>query len=313
MVSLAACIPPELFDNILSFVGDQFRLYPFFDDFNPAAWREETKHLSVCAATCVRWARLTRPRMFDHIVLRSYQDLHRLQSLLSCSSSRRIESVGNVLKGLTLLYTLGDHPWFHGVAGLKASWAPSLCEVFLRIRGPATPAFIAASTRQPILHPLFFSAPRMLSMRNFGRLVVSLHIENIHLSSPTMLYNLQQDCFLLRPWALRCANVTWDHYPGSAELKLTCHTNAAPSIEALECTDHVLLLAMAHSVPNRPFLPRPQGPHISVQHTSNLLDAMRITRSRLSEGKSMRFEIQSIAAFRLIQSYTGVSLPPGTF
>ena len=64
MASIAAGIPPELFKNILAFVGDDNRLgnNGTFDAFpynNPATRREEMQHLSVCALTCVYWAQLT--------------------------------------------------------------------------------------------------------------------------------------------------------------------------------------------------------------------------------------------------------------
>ena len=72
---MVANIPPELFENILSFVGDDNRLHLLTEPLDLAARRGEMKHLSACAATCVYWARLTRWHMFEHIVVQSYKRL----------------------------------------------------------------------------------------------------------------------------------------------------------------------------------------------------------------------------------------------
>lgn len=86
------------------------------DSFDGAEWREEIRCVAACAATCAYWARLTRPRMFDHVILRSYEDYCRFTPLLRThSTSHRIEPIGNMLLDVTLFYTLGDHPWFHTV------------------------------------------------------------------------------------------------------------------------------------------------------------------------------------------------------
>ncbi|KAI0084294.1 hypothetical protein BDY19DRAFT_541316 [Irpex rosettiformis] len=127
MSSLGASIPPELFEHILVYVGDEDRLWNGKD---PMARREEMKHLSACALTCVYWAQLTRWRMFYRLVLRSAKDINDLRSLLQ------------------IYYKLGDIPWFHNVSGLVASGADNLDCVFFHVLGPVPPAFMAGNTRR---------------------------------------------------------------------------------------------------------------------------------------------------------------------
>lgn len=250
MTSLAASIPPELFKNILFFVGDEERLDPLEHRFTLAARREEMKHLSVCASTCVYWAQLTRERMFELLVLRSSKDLSDLKSLLRTPSATpsRIEPLGKILRDVAVYYTLGDRPWFHNVGGLKACGVPHLQYFYLHITGPATPVFTAASTRRPVLHPLFFASPRVLPVKFPYRL--HLTIENVHLPNSASLFNLLQDCLSLHPQHIKCSNLTWDQdseaAPSSSSmtLKLACRVKSLLPVSAVGCTDDVLAAAM---------------------------------------------------------------------
>lgn len=252
MTSLAADMPAELFENILYFVGNEDRLDPTgdHDNFDPSAWREEIKHLSVCAATCVYWARLSRPRMFEHVALLSHNDLCSLQTLLrNSSSSHRIDSIGTMLFKLTLFYTLGDQPWFYHARGLNVYGASGLHRIFLHIIGPATPAFIAASSGGFLLHPLSISTPRILQMSIFHDIAVAVYIKNIHLPKPTVLFDLLRDCVSLQPESISCETITWDDpavTPSFPRLKFTCAFRP-PFMTAWGCTDDAFVAALAHT------------------------------------------------------------------
>ena len=153
--SLAASIPPELFKNVLAYVGDECLLVntDMLDTTSPnhvsaiAARRDEMRHLSACTLTCVYWAQLTREHLFQRLILRSSKDMSGLLSFIHAPQSPRIPPICDILRYLFVYYTLGDQPWFHNLAGPVANRQVSpFLDVCLIITGPATPAFVAAST-----------------------------------------------------------------------------------------------------------------------------------------------------------------------
>ena len=288
MTSLGTSIPPELFENILYFVGNDPRIDPH-DVWSQSAQREQKKHVSACAATCVYWARLTRPHIFHDIVLKSYNDYREFLSLLRAyPSSQQLESVGSMLKSITLRYTLGDLPWFHSfVANFKTYGIEKSTNILLHIDGPAAPALISASTRRSVLHPLSFATPRTLTMSVFRDIPIKMYIRNIHLPNPVVLFNLLQDCASLQAQVIECESVTWDHDPGHAPsgLVYTCHKHSTRRVFTTGCTDDALVAIMLHSVPPYMVSPAHKDPCLSSAETSYLLDIMRLTRgpSELSD------------------------------
>ena len=317
MTSLATTIPPELLNNILSFVGDEERLHPLEHHFSLGARQEEMRHLSVCASTCVYWAQLTRERMFELLVLRSSEDLYNLQSLLRAPSitPSRIKPIAETLLEIVVYYMLGDRPWFHNIGGLKAHGAPHLRCLYLRITGPATPVFTAASTRRPVLHPLFFASPRALPVKFSCRFHIS--IENLHLPNPASLFNLMQDCLSLYPQHARCSNLTWDQdsqvtpLSGLGMFKPACRADSLLPVSAVGCTDDVLAAMMIQSVPHHEFSRRRWGPHLSLPDTSSLFDIMHITWDPSSRRRKSRdFVFSSNMNFNVIQSRIAMRLPP---
>ena len=323
--SLAASIPPELFRDILAYVGDEARLgfdkyLRFSSSLDPDARREEMKHLSACASTCVYWAQLTRERMFEHLILRSSKDMYGLLSLLRAPQSPRIPPICNILGDLYVYYTLGDHPWFHNLAGLPSRYRISnLVWLKLYITGPATPAFVTASTRGSMLHPSFFAVPRVLPVMFPKSCNFFIDIENIHLPNPTVLFTLLQDCLSLRPRRINCANLTWDQdpvlqtTPSSIGLKYACRTAGIYFSTVSECTDNTLVVAMLESVPHHEFFQRRQGPHLDPLETSFLFDVMRTTWSGLSPKleRTKTFAILLNSDPGSIQEKVKVRLPTG--
>ena len=327
--SLAASIPPELFRNILAYVGDEARLgYDGYlhlsSSLDPDARREEMKHLSACASTCVYWAQLTRERMLPLLILRSSKDMSSLLSFLRAPQSPRIPPICNILRYLHVFYTLGDHPWFHSLADLQSrSRISNLASLNLYITGPATPAFVTASTRGSILHPLFFAVPRVLPIIFPKSCGFYLSIINIHLPNPTMLSNLVQDCLSLLPRSVYCTNLTWDvnpvlqATPSSIGLKYACRTADAYSNNISGCTDDILVAAMLESVPHHEFFQpeRRQGTYLSPWETSFLFDIMRTTWSRPSSERRRidEFSIWSYSDLDNIQEHVAVRLSAGVF
>ncbi|KAI0084318.1 hypothetical protein BDY19DRAFT_542839 [Irpex rosettiformis] len=298
MSSLGASIPPELFEDILFYVGDGDRLMPSED---PTARREEMKHLSACALTCVYWAQLTRVDMFQRLVLRSSKDISGLRSLLRASSSDRLDPIGTFFEELVIYYKLDDVPWFHNVPGLVASGADVLDSVCLHVLGPVPPAFTAGNTRQSILHPLFFAVPRVIPMTSFHKFYVHVYVENIHFTHPTMLYNLLQDCKLLHPWNMTCRNLTWDHDPTATPSLFgwaPVHHSRLECMYPSQCTDNALTSVMALSVPRHESSRRP---HLNSTDSSSLVDIMRASRG---QGASAR----SISGFNNVQERSAARL-----
>ncbi|KAI0092283.1 hypothetical protein BDY19DRAFT_590783 [Irpex rosettiformis] len=310
MASLAASIPPELFKGILLYVGDWGRLRPRED---PTVRREEMKHLSACALTCVYWAQLTRGRMFKRLALRSPKDLCGLRSFLRASSSGRLPSIGELLRELVIFYKLGDIPWFHNVPGLVASGGYYLGLVHFHVLGPVPPAITAGNTRWSILHPLFFAVPRVLPMNSFHKLDVSVHVENIHFFYPTMLRNLLHDCNLLGPSFIYCTNLTWDHEtnliwdhdptvpPSSLDWTLTHHSHLR-IMRSSQCTDNSRAAFMALSVPRHESSRRL---HLNRTDSSALID---IIRTSWGQDTSAGFGIKSISGFDGVQECSAAIL-----
>lgn len=280
MASIAASMPPELFANTLSFVGDPSRLRPHED---PRARREEMKHLSACASTCVYWAKLIRPRIFAEPVLRSAKDLHGLQSLLRCSSpSTRIDPIKRLIRCPNVFYKLGDYPWFCNLGELEAYRTREWSSVDLHVAGPVPPGFISANTQRAVLHPLFYSVPRVLPMTI--KLDIHLNVENVHFPTPTLLFNLLQDCLLLHPRRMSCRNLTWDRSsiatPFSVGFTLACRQD---HVVASRCTDDALVTAMMQGIPHIPHSLRSSVPQLCLTESCHLLDVMRSTYGSTEE------------------------------
>ncbi|KAI0092212.1 hypothetical protein BDY19DRAFT_903925 [Irpex rosettiformis] len=274
---------------------------------HPMARREEMKHLSACALTCVYWAQLTRQRMFERLVLWSPKDLCGLRPLLRASKNGRLDPIGHFIRVLVVYYKLGDHPWFHSVGGLEASGADELRHVYLHILGPVPPAFTVGDTRRSVSHPLFYAVLRVLPMTSFYKLEVHVSIENIHFTHPAMLFNLLQDCKLLRPWWIFCINLTWDHdstaTPSSIGWTFTHHSNIL--VDASHCTQSTLAAAMALCVPRHELSLRP---HLSLIDASCLVDIMRASQPPNKSDVSTYSVIRSFSGFEEVQRLTAARL-----
>ena len=325
--SLAASIPPELFKNILAYVGSAGRPGYVSDGvrtyFDVDVRREEMKQLSACALTCVYWAQSTRERMFQFLILRSSKDMSGYLSLLRAAQSPRIPPICDILQYLAVYYTLGDHPWFHNLTGLWARYRVShLDQIELHITGPARPAFVTASSRGSMLHPLFFAAPRTLPVVWPKSCNFSLHIENIHLPNPTVLSNLLQDCLSLRLDHVKCTNLTWDFdpvlqaraTPSSIGLEYACRTaDKYLNVLVSGCTDDTLVAAMLKSVRHHEFSQRRQSPRLDPLESSYLFDVMHTTWYGTSPESEQTgtFHIQSDSDSESIQEDISVRLPLG--
>ena len=274
MGSIGAGIPPELFANTLSFVGDQTRMRPHE---GPWARRAETKNLSACASTCVYWAQLIRPRIFSEHVLRSAKDLRDFQSLLRAPPpSARIKPIRRLVRCPSVFYKLGDYPWFCTIGGLEAYGAHELVGVDLHVGGPVPPGLISSNTQRPVLHPLFYSSPRVLPMAT--KLDIHLYVENICFPTPALLSNLLQDCLSLHPRRMSCRNLTWDHNipatPATIGFTLACRQD---HVVASGCTDDALVAAMVQGIRRVPHSLRRPIPQLSLPESFHLLDVMRST------------------------------------
>lgn len=73
MLATAADVPPELFDHILDYFGREFSIIR-----TPERRTESKRALSQCSLTCRFWASRCQPRIFEHITLRSLEDVNTL-------------------------------------------------------------------------------------------------------------------------------------------------------------------------------------------------------------------------------------------
>jgi hypothetical protein len=103
-----ADIPPELFTRILLYVGEESALRDI--------WSHERRitiaHLTACCLTCVYWAKACRPKIFKHILLQSYDDVHSL-SLLVSLTPKTLSPILDLVHVLHLVQYLNGRPWLH--------------------------------------------------------------------------------------------------------------------------------------------------------------------------------------------------------
>ncbi|KAI0092284.1 hypothetical protein BDY19DRAFT_590941 [Irpex rosettiformis] len=304
MASHAASIPPELFENILIHVGDKDRLRSRED---PTERREEMKHLSACALTCLYWARLTRERMFERLVLRSAEDLQGLRTLLGASSNDRLCPIASLLQVVVIYHKLGDLPWFHNARGLKKSLTDRLRDIVLHILGPVPSALTDGNTRRSELQPLFHTLPRVLPMTSFCRRYVKVYVENIHFTRPTVLFNLLQDCHLVHLHSIHCKNLTWDDdaTPFSPDWQFTDWPNMQVLVS--QCKDNTRVAAMALSLPPHEFFLRP---HLSSADCSCIIDIIRAlsNQSPNEQDGSPDLKIRTISRFDYVRGLTPAAL-----
>ena len=312
MISLAASIPPELFKDILSFVGDTTLLIPQAQSSeDQPARRAEMKHLSVCASTCIYWARLTRERMLSMLILRSYTDLCDFRSLLRAPSSTRLDPIGNLVQALYVFYKLDDRFWPHNVGGLKVHGLRSLYRMVMHVRGPIPNGF-TAHNNQAVLHPLFVSMPKALSM-GLRTCTNGLHImiADIHFPNLIILHNLLQDLVSLGPLNMICSRLTWDTGPESPSL----HPNgmgfscSLSNVHVTGCTNDFLVAGMVVNIPRRQY----RQPCVSLSDTVHLVDIQRSCTDPHNRSEIFCMELLSEIGLSNSQRITGARLPEGAF
>ncbi|KAI0088199.1 hypothetical protein BDY19DRAFT_994121 [Irpex rosettiformis] len=112
MTSAAARIPPELYSNILVFVGP----YDILSTPSRSREKKEAKQLlSACSLTCFYWATQCRERIFRFLILRSLEDIRTLRSFTS-SPLPRLPSILAQVRYLTAEWKLAQgQPWIHNL------------------------------------------------------------------------------------------------------------------------------------------------------------------------------------------------------
>ncbi|KAI0801947.1 hypothetical protein BC629DRAFT_1591609 [Irpex lacteus] len=289
-LSSAARIPQELFDTIVSFIGHDQRLGlelhgREFDFASHESRKEEIQHLSASALTCVRWANLTRGRMFHSVVLRSPDDLRSLKSFLRPSRpDTRIRSIGDCLQTLVVFYQLDRYPWFYDIQTLRANGAHTLDRVHLHITGHISTS-LRAGTRagSTIRHPLFHRSPRALPISFPESIAVDIILEGIHLPDYDMVWNLIRDLDPLRAYDIYCHRITWDEVPDASTSmsrfipSFACD-HITPQASVRGCTDDVFTITLLHDRARRRMLSgkeRGLHPLLSISDSLQLVHIMR--------------------------------------
>ncbi|PSR77435.1 hypothetical protein PHLCEN_2v7866 [Hermanssonia centrifuga] len=99
MAAPGADIPEDLFERILDFL-----------EIVPEGTKDKKSNLVKCALTCRYWARRCQPRIFEHIFLRSREDVDQLLYFLESSLGR----ISSYVKHLYLSQTAAAFiPWIH--------------------------------------------------------------------------------------------------------------------------------------------------------------------------------------------------------
>ncbi|KAI0681708.1 hypothetical protein BC835DRAFT_1425307 [Cytidiella melzeri] len=112
-MATAASIPPELFADILHHVGYvAYSRSPMLRQFDSQERRDTIRHLASCSLTCVSWARACRPKIYKHIRLQSWNDLHRLSSLV-LGTSAHFTPVSAYIEYAELVQRLDERFWLH--------------------------------------------------------------------------------------------------------------------------------------------------------------------------------------------------------
>lgn len=111
-MSIAASIPPELFQYILTHVGDYQVLS--LDPKLPKR-KEMVRHLAACSLTCVYWAQVCRPKAFQCIWVRSFDDLQALMVLV-LDVPGRFTPISRYIDYAHCVQLLDDRPWLHNLS-----------------------------------------------------------------------------------------------------------------------------------------------------------------------------------------------------
>lgn len=279
--SAAITLPPELVKHVVDYVGNVNRLIEGFAD-NEArlARKEEIRHLSVCALTCVYWAHICREKIFEIIMLQSPSDLREYRSMAFTSPSPRFLPMSDYLLCLICVYTCNHYMWFYGVSGLVIKLRESqrknrVANVHFRVhrQEPEPPEGEASQLQQSPLRHLSYALPRSpptFPLRNDGGSLMTA-LGNIRVRDMTELKKPIVDAGGLwggqgMSYYVSMEAVTWDT-PTSVEMETLAsshfsqHTGTfsdisddlLPSASATGCTDDVMVVAIQlHTWANMP-------------------------------------------------------------
>lgn len=82
----------------------------FDSDFGSVA--ERNHYIGACALTCKYWAMKIRKALFRTLYVKSWSDVDRMLSLLSCSSTA-FPSAASLMKHLIIIFDNSEAPWIH--------------------------------------------------------------------------------------------------------------------------------------------------------------------------------------------------------
>ncbi|EKM52931.1 uncharacterized protein PHACADRAFT_185756 [Phanerochaete carnosa HHB-10118-sp] len=192
---MAANVPEELFEHILWHACNYGFALPLC--------RETKTAISLFGQVSRYWARLSRRRLFCELVLRSPDDLQRLQTFLAAPTPTGLEPIAELVLSFRAVVNGGCRPWIHLAASVIKSRLRN-CQYF-------TLAVVQLGNRSPAeqwrtLHP---SLPRTLPGSTSQ--IFRLHFNSMHFPNGRTLFRL------LAPIPSLCAvdliDITWDTEP----------------------------------------------------------------------------------------------------
>ena len=188
MLASAADIPEELFDQILEFLTLAVVYKP--EDRAPAK-----HHMNQCSLVCKFWASRCRPRIFDHITLRSLKDA---QTLLSFSPA-----VKRYVIDLFLEETEPCEPWTHLIyrAVAHGDFSTYRFDFTHKLDGACTPMSVQTLRS---LHP---SLPQRTPV--VIREAFHLYVMNYRLHAFTDIAHLVRKLWEPVSWHLDFTNISW--------------------------------------------------------------------------------------------------------
>lgn len=241
----AANIPPELFPLILDYIGT--------DDYGDGSLSERRnrglRDWQACSLVCLYWANHCRRYMFYYLInnLHSKDQLDALRRLISSDGSKRLTPLGSLVARPTLRVqqTWNSRSWIHHIHPLPLK--NSTCN--LTLRGPVPADLSLTAYRSP-----HWSLPRTMPVQYTP--YAHCQIQNINFPSFRDLTLLMKH--FKKASALSFESLTW---PQSSELNnifirpftttpdsFDMEYKWAYSIEAIRCTDNMLVLEHARQL-----------------------------------------------------------------
>lgn len=195
-------IPPELFEHLLWHVQlESDPLVPRGSAETATAVAVSKRTLGTFALVCRYFASLCRPRLFNGILLKSYNDLRECMALID-ASGLTLTSISVYIRTVMVEPNADSRPWLHLLRVDLLSRLSRSVIIHLRI---SQPFFYAGLSPRTIQQGLPHAIPRALSC------ISSLTLHSLHFEQGRECIRIILELSLLV--SLRLQEVTWGSTP----------------------------------------------------------------------------------------------------